>query len=388
MKRPAILTGVLLAAAFLHAPKNATAFPFMIKHGYTQCRTCHHSPTGGGVLTAYGRELSREVLSLFGKDSLSDSSFAYGLLKLPEALDAIAEVKALALSKIERNPSQSVQDTVTNRIIPMQADLELAFRLGDFTFAGTGGYQDPSIVTQWTDHLISRRFFVTWAPTELGQKWSFRIGKFFPQIGVNTPEHAISTRRDLGWDEGQETYNFEVFYFGDLFQLHVIPTLGRLNAQSERGGSIGPTLVFDTLLLGLNYYFGLVPAEKTNVEQTRHLFSLAALWGLNSRWHISSELDLQLSRQGNPSPTPTKTGVTSFTKLDFEPTQGLHFNLTFDSSLFDIQSELQRRTYGVGVQAFLRPHTELAANWSYSNPTLKGKESSSHLFSLLLHYYL
>ena len=41
----------------------AWAFPEMIRHGYTSCMTCHVSPNGGGLMTPYGRSMSKEILS-------------------------------------------------------------------------------------------------------------------------------------------------------------------------------------------------------------------------------------------------------------------------------------------------------------------------------------
>src|SRR5436190_6515955 len=62
----------------------ALAFPEMIRHGYVNCTTCHVSPSGGGTLTEYGRELSKEVLSTWSKEG--EANMAYGLVKPPEWL--------------------------------------------------------------------------------------------------------------------------------------------------------------------------------------------------------------------------------------------------------------------------------------------------------------
>ena len=43
--------------------QNVSAFPEMIRHGYINCNACHVSPAGGGLLTAYGRTISKELLS-------------------------------------------------------------------------------------------------------------------------------------------------------------------------------------------------------------------------------------------------------------------------------------------------------------------------------------
>ncbi len=52
-----VVLGVLLSSG------RAQAYPWMIKHGYTLCATCHNDPSGGELLTGYGRVLSAEVLS-------------------------------------------------------------------------------------------------------------------------------------------------------------------------------------------------------------------------------------------------------------------------------------------------------------------------------------
>ena len=35
-------------------------------HGYANCMSCHVSPNGGGLLTDYGRSLSKELMSTWG----------------------------------------------------------------------------------------------------------------------------------------------------------------------------------------------------------------------------------------------------------------------------------------------------------------------------------
>src|ERR1700720_2791062 len=77
---------ILIASLF---SSSAWAFPEMVRHGYVNCSSCHISPTGGGVLTQYGRELSREILSTWGTQNEDESKFAYGWVPLPGWLDAM-----------------------------------------------------------------------------------------------------------------------------------------------------------------------------------------------------------------------------------------------------------------------------------------------------------
>ena len=51
---PALL-GLIAFAVLSLAASRADAYPWMIRHEYTGCAICHGDPTGGGVLTAYGR---------------------------------------------------------------------------------------------------------------------------------------------------------------------------------------------------------------------------------------------------------------------------------------------------------------------------------------------
>lgn len=54
---------LLVPLAMFAAPREAHAYTWMIKHGYATCGACHTDPSGGELLTFYGRVLSGEVLS-------------------------------------------------------------------------------------------------------------------------------------------------------------------------------------------------------------------------------------------------------------------------------------------------------------------------------------
>jgi hypothetical protein len=64
--RVALLLVPLLVFA---APRQAHAYTWMIKHGYSTCGACHTDPSGGELLTFYGRVLSGEALSTHWTDT-------------------------------------------------------------------------------------------------------------------------------------------------------------------------------------------------------------------------------------------------------------------------------------------------------------------------------
>ena len=65
----------------------------MIHHGYTGCATCHADPSGGSLLTAYGRAQSEILLrSHYGSGPATEEEpgklgdFAFGVIPLPESV--------------------------------------------------------------------------------------------------------------------------------------------------------------------------------------------------------------------------------------------------------------------------------------------------------------
>src|SRR5450755_3845227 len=58
-------------------PSRAHAYASMIKHGYSGCPVCHADPSGGELLTAYGRAQSDLLLRMrYGEPGGSSASSA------------------------------------------------------------------------------------------------------------------------------------------------------------------------------------------------------------------------------------------------------------------------------------------------------------------------
>ena len=110
----------------------AWAFPEMVRHGYANCLTCHSSPGGGGVLSAYGREISRELLSTWGIGK--ESEFAWGVVPTPEWLDLSLQYRGLQLISL-------TERELIGRWIPMQADLEGTVTWGPAALTLAGGFR-------------------------------------------------------------------------------------------------------------------------------------------------------------------------------------------------------------------------------------------------------
>src|ERR1017187_2836655 len=115
-----------LALVFWVIP--AHAYPWMIRHDYTGCATCHVDPSGGYLLTAYGRAQTQTLLVTFGHGPEDDevdrrNEFGFGLVPLPPWLNLGATVREAYMWSKEVSPVQSPATTLS---LLMQADLRAA----------------------------------------------------------------------------------------------------------------------------------------------------------------------------------------------------------------------------------------------------------------------
>jgi hypothetical protein len=87
---------VLIPLIALFTPKQAHAYAWMIKRGYPSCPACHADPSGGELLTAYGRMISELTLSTNWAGDGGSGANQHGLsrklaLRSPESFAAGAK---------------------------------------------------------------------------------------------------------------------------------------------------------------------------------------------------------------------------------------------------------------------------------------------------------
>ncbi len=366
---------VLCAFAGGISEESAQAFAEMVRHGYVNCMTCHVSPSGGGLLTEYGRELSREVLSHGGK-SEQESAFAYGAVKPPEWLTAGGDIRSLTLYRDSPTAREGRQ-------IIMQADLEAAITYKNWLVDGTVGFRESRTPSPPIDHVLSRRHYVSFRPTD---ELSVRAGKFQAAFGINTPDHAISTKRGLGWDQGSETYNVEGAWLGEQWNVFATVILGRPDARDlrrEAGGAVNVSSALgESYKVGASYFIG------QNELARRHVFGPYGILGFTKSFFLLTEADLQRSTSLSGAVTgPTRWGIVNFQKIDYEVIEGLHGYLTQEYSRLDFDDgSSANQTYGIGAQFFPRPHLDLNLTWQIQKPQASG--DATQLLFLMLHFYL
>lgn len=147
MTRSLTTAGVLAAAVALHAPRAGAEAHFALANQYTRCTTCHYSTTGGGLLTEYGRMLSRQEVSTWGRSA--PGTEPTGFREEAPFYDAFGKALGALDLGLDLRPSNlhfDIAGIESERSFWMRADLEAAYRTGNWTFFGEFGRDRKSVV--------------------------------------------------------------------------------------------------------------------------------------------------------------------------------------------------------------------------------------------------
>lgn len=349
------MRAVILLLFLLLVSSKAEAFPENTRYGYSGCGSCHVSPTGGGVLTEYGKRSTEDLLS--GQSYEKEGDVLHNLVATPDNIVNVGgDIRWI-----------SYQAYGLRRAFLMQADIEAATELpGGITVAASGG-----LYGKMSDPM-SRRHYIRYQPTT---ELSLRIGRFFPAYGIHHADHTVVTRRSLGFGEGRETYNAELAYIASWGEIFITEVLGTdvaigmdnqgysLYSKSELGLTARAAYY-----LGESSQVGLSLLRLDYKKDYRQAFGAYLLWGLTENAYVLAEVDRQQ--------TLTEPQFIAYTKLGVETIKGLtvFMDYGFDGGY---QTNL-------GVQWYPRPHYEIQASMGAIARRLG---EASDTATLLLHHY-
>lgn len=332
-----VVTAVLCALSQI-----ALGYPENLRLGYNGCNSCHVSPTGGGVLTAYGRQTSEELATVASDGDGKLLSF----VTLPDWVAVGGDYRYVSI----RTPQ-------LQRSFVMQTDLELAMHpTPDVWVAGSVGTYGPDRKTEM------RRNYVLWSPSDYV---SLRGGRFFPAYGLMLPDHTAATRGPVGWQEGTETYNLEISVHSEWGELVVTDTFGgeesvTMNKEQGyrvRGEQPGAAVRAAVYLksrgqAGASYWF------HSTEQQDELVAGPFVMWGITRDLYLLAEADRKMVTAGFLPELPPPIDLT-YTELGYELWRGVHLQLTHEYE--------HSNRYGVGLQLFPVPHAELLARAKYQD---------------------
>lgn len=358
------------------------SMPELTRHGYASCTACHVSPNGGGVLTPYGRGLSRELLSTWGTNR--EAEVGHGLL--PKNWAESLENSKLRLGGDARWVQTHRENSTarTGQFFAMQAQAEFAWDEGPWAIvAAIGKLEDPRGKKEF--QLVSPKYFGLLRFAESG---GLRIGRFAPAFGLHLADHTLSVRRALGLGPDAERDNVEVSWLGEKNQLFFT-----MNNSSQ---STAPTekeratvfryerIIKENSRIGASFWQGSGGEGTTSTQFERWILGIHGIANLSKSWFLSGELDrVERTSQG------TTQGVIqsqyAYLRLNYEPVQGVWPLLQYQHERGDLalnSSEVNK--YGLGINFFPRPHWEIFGIW---NRVGRQTEWSDEAY-LVLHYYL
>ena len=233
MKTLSTICFLAVACLVLAGAGDASAEPIFLSKQYTRCTTCHYSPTGGGLLTPYGRGLSREEISMLGRSaadapdadpSRGEEAFLGGILG--DALGPLQLGVDLRPSHLDLTFGDAGS---IERNFFMNADVLAAYQKDGWTFYGELGRQiegDDSTIASY-EH---------WVGYQAENGVGFRAGRFLPAYGVRFADHTMFNRTVMDLTQYDQIYGVEVSLATDRSLVQVSAGPGRADSIIDDDG--------------------------------------------------------------------------------------------------------------------------------------------------------
>jgi hypothetical protein len=345
------------------------AFPENIRYGYNNCQTCHISPTGGGILNKYGRGAGETFMYSWSYEGMSKPS--YGLFNLPNAIDLGGDIR-----RIQYEVSQP--DFKIQKQFLMQADVEASIELiSGLKFVSSGGQYGE------TPRWERRRYYAIFENTQEEHSSFIRIGKFFPAYGILVDDHTRLSRRSLGFDQGQETFNIETGGFTQKYGIVFTRVLGQRPSFSD-DGSGGVDHVAngnDGFTLKLSYFkskysqYSINYLDFKNEDTRKKVFGLNALVGITKKFYTLLQYDHGINEPDNDSFDIV------YSRFGWVIFKGFHLKTDFQ---FSKSKDNSYKSYGIGYQWLIFPHFNLQGYYDITETN--GVNGSVWL--LMFHYFI
>lgn len=352
------------------------AYPEMIRHGYTSCTACHVSPAGGGLVTTYGRVLSKELLSRWsyeGEEQIFhgalDESIAEWVNGSKERGFNVGGSFRYIQTRVETDAFSAGQR------FAMQRDLEVAAKWDDFSLVTSyGAIYNPRA----EDEIELRRMYLMWNATD---NIILRAGRFIPNYGIMFSDHYLSIKSNLQLAQFSERDTLEAHFIyekwsGSLSYSKAPSSKRQLQQEESVVGTLNYNIT-NTMRVGVNYWFGDLLGRK------RDTTGLNALLGFNKKLYSLIEVDFQTS---SPDVGIETEGIHYFYRLGYEAINGLHFLAQLDAGQNNLDDSATKfHAFGGGINFYPRPHFELQFMWT--RPKFSGQSFTDSGF-FIFHYYL
>ena len=340
---------LLLIPPILFAPA-AKSMPDFIRKGYTSCISCHVSPTGGGVLTGYGRGWSEEIF-LFGWEGAGSLAGWSGFDEWKEPTGLFQTLKADLQADYRSVTFEQFGGAAGNRqTIPMQLDATVALHIGKTTdIVASYGKYGPDESLESRVHYLQLR---------MSRFLSFRAGRFLPGYGLNIDDHTAWIRSGLGFSQGREALAMEAHYEDEIGMTTFTRIMGETvqitesnKAWSFESEQRGAMAIRSALKIGSRHTIG---ASGYHEEKRRSYGIFAATAPIRDWLYLLGELDRTLARDNTGRTTDQR--YLAFLRIGSGVYRGVALGSDFQ---YERAPQLSRQRYSLWTQFILVPHLEL-----------------------------
>jgi hypothetical protein len=337
-----VLAVAIVVGLWCLAVPRAQAYAWMIRHGETQCASCHTDPSGGELLTRYGRLSGTTLLpmDLRRASETQASGSQPGVASPPRAANAgflwgAWDTPPWLLLGGSLRGAAYLQGGLS--VFPMQSDLFGQVQFGRFRAGGSLGvarlpqnspHGRAAFVTRNQGdafNLISRSH---WVALDLGKHRdiTLRAGRLNLPFGLRIPEHTMWVRdltrtdRDADQQHGVALAASTGSLRGELMALAGNYQI-RPDRYRERGyAGYLEWLIHDYWTVGASSLLTVAHADRVSLEQERTVRGAHGLFG-----RLRPLQQVVLVGEVDLVHTSRRTlGYVAFGQLDYEPLRGLH----------------------------------------------------------------
>lgn len=368
----------LLLLSFIITLLNPTyAFVENVTHGYPNCMACHVSPTGGGVLTDYGRALSSELMSTLKTKEINGPFF--GVVNNSPNLKWGGDYRAVQ-TRFENNQLKAGSQ------FTMQNNIEVAAYVKDFIAVATAGRKEgPENRISDKGEFLSERHYLMYSPDPTSR---LRIGKFRQSFGLNDPNHTRLIKKDLGFGSYSENYQLEYYKVLESGELVFSTSLGRIDLpkdQSERN-----------FMTQYTYYLngkGRLTANALLGESTSQRRSLLGINGIlpliGKHDFLRFDFTYQISQAiQNGIRSEKEKGLWGYLIYGYKLFDGVIPYFVYEHKQSDLEESRLSMTNspGIGFQLFPLSHFEVQLEHQYRR-SIKNKDNPEHRSMAMFHVY-
>lgn len=372
MKQFAALSLTYTSLFLFFFQNQAFAFPDTIRHGYINCSTCHVTPAGGGLLTGYGRSLSRELISTWGYDD--EEQPLHGLIKIPESLlETIfvgGDIRSISLTETtEVTKDGTTKKETESEHFLMQMQLRFGYGWDKWRLVGSvGQIDDPR--EEKKIRWVSSEYFIQWMPKD---EFFARVGRFEPLYGLRMPDHNLWIKTDIGFVPWAERDTAEMVFEGEMQTLSLSGFQSTSLTPTQQ--TTGYALSFFQIL-GEKQRIGFSGMNQEGQGMRSRTASIHGTFSLSEDSYILTENTRQT--------TLDTTKEISFIRFGYDVFKGLTLTLQnqFKRDVDNKNSKVTKS--GFGATWYPRPHFELVANFD----VVKANTEKEYETLMLLHYYL